>query len=137
MLTKQKNQEQECIPVGCVPPTAVAISWGGLPQCMLGYTTLGVGLANPPPQVWAWRPSECGPGKTPQVWAWRPPMARPLKLSLGCGPGNLQGMLGYTPQRPARHAGIPHARHAGIPPLPVNRITDTCKNITFPQLCGR
>ena len=32
----------------------------------------------------------------------------------------------------ARHAGIPPAMHAGIaPPPPVNRITDTCKNITF------
>ena len=42
---------------------------GGLPQCVLGYT--------------------------PWVWAWRPPLARPLKLPPGCGPGDLQGMLGY------------------------------------------
>ena len=26
------------------------------------------------------------------------PQARPLKLPLGCGPGNLQGMVGYTPR---------------------------------------
>ena len=46
--------------------------WGrGLPQCMLGYTPPGVGLETPP--------------------------FRPLKLLTGCGPGNLQGMLGYTP----------------------------------------
>ena len=74
---------QECIPVGCVPPATVAISVGegGLSQCMLGYT--------------------------PRVWAWSLPLARPLKLPLGCGPENLQGMLGYTPWRLARHAGIP------------------------------
>ena len=64
--------------------------------------------------------------------------------------------LETTPWRPARHAGIPPARHAGIPPPGdlqgmlgyhlqimlryqsphVNRITDTCKNITLPQLAG-
>ena len=40
----------------------------------------------------------------------------PLNFPLGCGPGNLQGMLGYhPPRRPAaRHAGIPPAMHAGI-----------------------
>ena len=42
---------------------------------------------------------------------------------------------GADPPPAARHAGIAHthppaARHAGIPP-PVNRMTDTCKNITF------
>ena len=47
------------------------------------------------------------------VWAWKPP----LNFPLGCGPGNLQGMLGYhPPQRPT-------ARHAGIPPPPVDRQT--------------
>ena len=96
---------------------------GGLPQCMLGYTPwvwawrpLGVGLETPKvwasrPLVWAWRP----PGvdlQTPQVWTWRPPrhgpvelpsvglethQARPLNFPPGCGPGNLQGMLGYHP----------------------------------------
>ena len=45
---------------------------------------------------------ETSSGQTPQlppwVWAWRPPPpVRPLKLPPGCGPGNLQGMLGYTP----------------------------------------
>ena len=45
-------------------------------------------LDTPPyPQVWAWR--------SPRVWAWRPPQARPLNLPPGCGPGHLQGMLGY------------------------------------------
>ena len=99
--------------------------WGDLPQCMLGYplwcgpgdTPLGVGLETS--QVWAWRPpgmgleTPLGVGlETPLVWTWRPPQARPLNFPLGCWPGdhpwpdpstsppgcgprNLQGMLGY------------------------------------------
>ena len=115
----------------------------GLPQCMLGYTTLcpspSVDLETPPPR--------CGLG-TPQVWAWRPPWPDNSTSPLGVG---LE-----TPQRPARHAGIPPARHAGIPSPPwrpaarhagispaihagipppcppVSRMTDRCKNITLP-----
>ena len=113
--------QQECILVGCVPPAAVAV------------TERGVSTA---PR--SRHPLEQAPLR---VWAWRPPLARPLSFPLGCGPGNLQGMLGYhAPWRPSeRLAGIPPAMHAGIPPpLPpprVNRITDTCKNITLSQLC--
>ena len=92
---------REKIPVGCVPPTAVAVcvcGGGCLPQCMLGYPLPpGVGLEHLPPgvnleippRVWAWRPPRCGPGAPPppgvsletppQVWAWRPPR---------CGPGD-------------------------------------------------
>ena len=44
---------QECIPVGCVPPAAVAVG-GGLPQCMLGYTPLVVGLETSP----GWGPGD-------------------------------------------------------------------------------
>ena len=61
----------------------------------------------------------------------------PLNFPLGCGPGNLQGMLGIpTPWRPtARHAGIPPAMYAGIAlPPPHCGQTDTCKNITFTTL---
>ena len=67
-----------------VLPTAVAVFWGCLPQCMLGYT-LGLGLGTPPgvgletPHVWAWRPPHW-------VCAWRPPLARPLNLPPRCGP---------------------------------------------------
>ena len=56
-----------------------------------------------PPWVWAWRPSQCGPGnpppgigletppgQTPQlppwVWAWRPPPGQTPQLPPGCGP---------------------------------------------------
>ena len=105
---------QECIPVGCVPPAAVAVGvlGGGvcLPQCMLRdppkdvglETSLGVG----------------GPGD--------PPKARPLNFPPGCGPGDLlQDILGY-------HLQCMLGYHP-----PVNSITDTCKNITLPQLrCG-
>ena len=63
--------KQECIPVGCVPPTAVAICWGVLPQFMLGS----------PPRFGPGDPRSCGPGNppprpdsptSPRVWAWRP-----------------------------------------------------------------
>ena len=40
--------------------------WGCLPQCMLGYTSLGLGLDTP----------RCGPGHpsgSPPAWAWTPP----------------------------------------------------------------
>ena len=101
--------KQECIPVGCVAPAAVAIHMGGLPQCMLGYT---------PPWVWAWRP--------PWVWAWRPPGCGPGEPP-GCGPGDPMGVGQETP-RPGDPPGVDLE----------NRITDTCKNITLPQLrCGR
>ena len=107
-----------------------------------------------PPPVWGWRTPGCGPGETPPghgpgdppsqtpplppwVWTWRPPHWRPVRHA-GIPPARHAGIP------PARHAGIPPprrpaARHAGIPPPPpVNRITDTCKNITLPQLrCGR
>ena len=113
---------------------------------MLGYTPQGVGMETP--WVWAWRhplsvgledtPSWVWAWRPPQVWAWRPPLARPLSFPPRCGPGD-------PPH--ARHAGIPPARHAGIPPpgylqcmlryhpppIPVNRMTDRCKNITLPQ----
>ena len=100
LLTEEHyyKEEQECIPVGCVPPMAVAVQGGGLPQCMLGYT----------PQVWAWRPpwpdpSTCPPQGVGQKTPWRPaarhagiPPARHAGIP---SPGDLlQGMLGYHPQ---------------------------------------
>ena len=158
LLRKKYMNRQECIPVGCVLPAAVAVT-GGL-QSPLG--------ANPPEQAppWSRHPPQSGPGAPPWpdssqlppwLWAWRPPPQPDTpQFPPGCGPGNLQGMLGYhpLPSRSARYAGIPPpplpetcckacwdnppspqrpaARHAGIPPL--NRITNSCKNITFPQL---
>ena len=93
----QKNSQQECIPVGCVPPAAAAV-WGGV--------CLSVCWDTPPPGVGL----ETPPGQTPQpppwVWAWRPPRQDPSSSTLGVGletckacldtpPGDLQGMLGY------------------------------------------
>ena len=99
---------QECIPVGCIPPVAVAICWGCLPQCMLGYIPRpgpgpeSLGEVMDTPQVWAW---------TPQVWAWTP--ARTPKLIPGSGPRHPS----QTTQPP------PGPRPRQSPP--VNRIIDT------------
>ena len=68
-LTNDTMLKQECIPVGCVPPAAVAVCWGGLPQCVLGSPL--------------------------RVWAWRPPRLDPSTSPPGCEPGDLQDMLGY------------------------------------------
>ena len=91
----------------CTVRSSSHLPGGCLPQCMLGS------------------PPGCGAGDPP-------PHARPLNFPLGCGPGDLQGMLGY-PWIPARHAGIPPAMHARIPPPPVwtEWLADRCKNITF------
>ena len=148
---------QECIPVGCVPPAAVAVTGGSPPQPPRSrHPPQSRQLPWPdppqlPPWVWAWTrspsisplavgldqiplnfPLGCGPGD--------PPGHIPLNFPLGCGPGNLQGMLGCHP--PPRwdllqgmlgyHLQCMLGQHP-----PVNRITDTCKNITFPQLCLR
>ena len=112
LCIRKHKTEQECIPVGCVPPSAVAVGGVCLSACWDPH--LGVGLETNPPR--------CGPGDPP-------PQGQTPQL----GPGDLQGMLGYhhPPWRPA-------TRHAGIPSPPANRITDTCKNITLPKLrCGR
>ena len=80
--------QQECIPVGCILPAAVAI--GGSASVHAGIDPLGVGLETPPSQIPFNFPLGCGPGD--------PPWPDPLQLPPGCGPGNLQGMLGYPPE---------------------------------------
>ena len=67
--------KQECIPVGCIPPTAVAVGGEGVRR--------GAGPDPPqfPPWVWA--------------WTWSPSISPlgvgldliPLNFPLGCGPG--------------------------------------------------
>ena len=52
------NMKQECIPVGCVPPAAVAVGGrGALDQIPFNFP-LGCGPGRDPPQfppwVWAW-----------------------------------------------------------------------------------
>ena len=131
------------------------------PQCGPG-DPLAVGLETPqvsawiPPQVSAWRhphplarplnlPLGCGPGDplrpdlstSPLGVSLETPPARPLKLPPGCGSGNLQGMLGYThPPGDCKACWDTTCKACWdtTPSPPQNRITDTCKNITFPQL---
>ena len=91
----------------------------------------GVGLEIP--WVLAWRPSRCGPGDPwlwawrtppcqipelpPQLWAWKPsPEARPRNFPLDVGLDTCNACWDTT--------------HTHF----VNRITATCKNITFPHL---
>ena len=149
--------KQECIPVGCVPPTTVAIHGAGV--CLSAYWDTH-------PQVWAWRTPRMALEISP-MWAWRPPRcgpgdpppAKPLNFPPGCGPGRPPAArhaetppemhagipppaarhagippraamhVGILPPA-ARHAGIPPAMHAGTPPPPPGQ-NDTCKNITF------
>ena len=129
----KKKVAQECIPVGCVPPAAVAVT--------------GVVSTHPqpdppeiPPWLWAWTrspsisplavglhqiplnfPLGCGPGPDPTQlppwqWAWRPPRSR------------------HPPRtrHPPKTRHSPHTRHPAGPgtpsgpgTLPVDRILDT------------
>ena len=85
---------------------------GGLPQCMLGYTPLGVGLETPLDVAWiplgvgletplgvGMETPRCGPGDTPLGVGLETPLARLLNFPPWCGPRDphplLQGMLGY------------------------------------------
>ena len=82
--------KQECIPVGCVPPAAVAIRWGVCFSACWDKAPLAQ-----TPQLPSW------------VWAWRPPWPDPSTSPLGVGLDTckacwdttplLQGMLEYQP----------------------------------------
>ena len=104
-------RKQECIPVGCVLPAAVAVG-EGLPQCMLGY----------PPVCGPGDPPMCGPGDPPWVWSWQDPPTQVWSWQdpPRCGPGDppgdlLQGMLGYHLQCMLEYHPPPRGQ------------TDTCK----------
>ena len=93
---------------------------GDLPQCLLGYTPLGVDLKTPlhvglntPSGVGLDTPSGVGL-ETPKVWAWKPPWPDQSTSPQGVGletprpdPSSSPWVLTWTP-----------ARHAGIPPHP-------------------
>ena len=72
--------KQECIPVGCVPPAAVAIR-RGLDQIPLNFP-LGCGPGGPPwpdppklpPWVWAWKSARHAGTRPP--WDQTPPRTR-------------------------------------------------------------
>ena len=102
-------------------------AWAWRPHLGVGLETPpGCGYGDPPgqtprlsPWVWASRPP---PGQIPQlppwVWAWE--AARHAGIPLPRDLLHLQCMLGYHPPTP-----------------PVDRMTDTCKNITFANfICG-
>ena len=117
------SRQQECIPVGCVLSTAVAISPGGrgvLPQCILGYqspqTRHTPRPGTPPDQA---HPSGSRPPgadtshtRHPPMWTVHPEIPTPLDQA-HIPPGT------DTPHPGTRY---PHP-HCGQ--------TDTCKNITF------
>ena len=112
---------QECISVECVPPEAVAVCWGGgMSQCMLGYTTPGVGLETPTQARPLNFPPRCGPGDPPgqtlnfphgcgsgdprplnfpppRVWAWRPPRPDPSTSPLDMCLETYKAFLDTTP----------------------------------------
>ena len=94
--------QQECIPVGCVPSAAVAACLGGV-YLNACWDTHTPHLGLDPPWVWTWRPP---PSQT----------ATP-HLPTGMGLKTLRDL-----QSPP---GM------GLETPPPNRMTDTCKNITF------
>ena len=165
--TIQTIYQQGCIPVGCIPPAAVAVSWGGGSASVHAeIPPLGVGLEDPPqceprdhpwmwawrtPQVWAWRPPRCGPGDLqgqtlnfpPWVWAWRPPLARLLNFPLSVWPGDppkarpLKLPLGVG-QETCKACWDTTCKACWDTTPPPRGQTDTCKNITFANyVCGR
>ena len=138
--------KQECIPVGCVPPTTVAVTGGGAPHPP----------EQAPPQIRHPLPEQTPqsrhpPGQIPLNFPLGAGLDQiPYNLLLGCGPGPDPPQLPpwVWAWKPARHAGIPlppqdllqgmlgyhlQSMHAWIAP-PVNRIKDACENITLPQL---
>ena len=108
LLTEEHcyKEEQECIPVGCVPPMAVAVHGGGSASVHAGIHPPGVGLETPPP-VWAWRPPWPDPSTSP------PPGCGPEDpletCCKACWDTTCKTCWDTIPRRPA-------ARHAGIPP---------------------
>ena len=85
--------EQECIPVGCVPPAAVAFYREGGVCCSACWDT----HTHTPPQVWAWIPP-LGVGLDPlRLWGWRPPPRCGPGYPRGCGPGDPPGQTSQLP----------------------------------------
>ena len=150
--------KQECIPVGCVPPTLCHI--GGLPDrdptrqrphwTENPYQTETPLDSDPPPDrdplgqrplFWTNIPSQSPPwtethldrdpppGQRPHSWTETPLLARDPQSEITLDRDPLHG------QRPPPGQRTPWTQ---TPPWtqtsPVNRITDKCKNITFQEL---
>ena len=122
----EKNCQQECIPVGCVPSATVAVCWPG--ECV------------PPPHTPEQAPLGAGtpPGDLLQgmlgyhlqgMLGYQPP-GDLLQGILGY---HLQGMLGYQPQTCCKAYWDITCKACWdtTPPSPPCGQTHTCKNITF------
>ena len=121
---------------------------GGSASVHAGIDPPGVGLETPwpdPPQlpswVWAWRPPWPDPPQLPLVCGpGDPPGQISLNFTLGCGPGNLQGMLGYHPTADLLQGMLGYHLQCMLRyhhPSTMDRMTDTCKNITCANfICG-
>ena len=110
MVLDIKMDKQECIPVGCVPSTAAAVS-----------TVMHMPPAMHPPTMHTpfttHAPSQTGP------------------LHPTCSP--LPHMPPFAMHAPLCHTHPPLPMHAPLCHTPMDRMTDTCENITFPQLLLR
>ena len=132
--------KQECIPIGCVPPAAVAVT-GGLhtPPPRADTPPAGTPLEQAPtppeqapPPLLARSPSTSSLGVGLDQIPSTSPLAVgldqiPLNFPLGCGPGDpppsqipLNFLLGCGPGNLqgmlGYHPPRPASRHAGIPP---------------------
>ena len=95
--------QQECIPVGCVPSTTVAVCFGGV-------------SSTPPPPRSRHPPGARPPEQAPRGPGTPPDQAPPLETCCkACWDTTCNACWDSTPLA-ARHAGIPPARHARIPP---------------------
>ena len=136
MYSKLLYNKRECIPVGCVPPAAVANCWGVSASVQSGIPTPRCGLGDPP-GCEPGDPPRCGPGDPPQAIPLNFPLGVGLEtppgqipqLPPGCGPGDLQCMLGYHPPPWTETCNA----WWDTTPSP-DRMTDTCKNITVISL---
>ena len=110
---KIRSEIQECIPVGCVPPAAVAIGGGGVgglhQATVMAFWCGGLVMAFcPPPRPY--QKATFNQKATKPEGHNRRPLPPPPQGADPPGPGATT-----PPPRPAvRHAGISPAMHAGI-----------------------
>ena len=110
-----RSTQQECIPAGCVPPVSMVISTGGggvcLVKCLPGWCL---------PRGWMTE------GCLPRVYLPK----RGNVCPGGCTPPDPESDSPWTQRQ--THPRHPRDPEADTPLM--NRMTDRCKNITFPQL---
>ena len=88
--------KQECILVGCVLPTAVADTGGSPHPPEQAPLEQAPHLEQAPP--WSSPLDQVPPARSPSTTPLGVGLDQiPLNFPLGCGPGNLQGMLDTTP----------------------------------------